>query len=66
MLPIISFPTTTARKSTIAPFDEANFQLQNRIFQLSNVQLCVFTSNEQEPASCDYTKSAPAVCGYPE
>ena len=43
--------TTTDAKSTIALSGRANSQLQNTIFQHSHHhQLCIFTSNEQEPA----------------
>ena len=50
-MPFISKEGTTAMKSTKMLFD--NSQLQNTIFPCSHHHyLCIFASNEQEPACC--------------
>ena len=51
MPPIISMGTRIYAKRTITLFNRVNPQLQNTIFQCShNHWLCIFTSNEQDPA----------------
>ena len=53
VMPPISLETTAATKNTITLFDRANSQLQNTVFQRSHHHLlCIFASNEQEPACC--------------
>lgn len=47
--------TKTVAKSAITLSDTANSQLQNIIFQHSLAYyLCIFSSNEQEPAFCTH------------
>jgi len=47
--------TKTVAKSAITLSDTANSQLQNTIFQHSLAYyLCIFSSNEQEPAFCTH------------
>jgi len=44
---------TTDTKSTITLFDREDYQIQNTTFQpIHHHELCIFTSNELEPACC--------------
>ena len=57
----ISLETTTDAKSTITLLDRADSQLQSAAFSHRHHHwLCIFTSDETEPACCARNKSAPA------